>query len=178
MPMPGDQEAKRNLTIIIPTFNERDRIDVLLDRLFAASDLGGLMVDVIIVDDNSTDGTGWAAQQWATRRPVRVIHRPRKLGLGSAVMNGLALPGAEIVGIMDGDLSHPPEMLPLLFGEMSSSTIRMRVGMNVILALSPQPSAMAQYQSCVSLFSPHSSCSSSPPRPGPATRRFWGRPPR
>jgi dolichol-phosphate mannosyltransferase len=91
--MPGDQEAKRDLTIIIPTLNERDRIDVLLDRLFAACDLGGVMVDVIIVDDNSSDGTGWAAQQWATRRPVRVIHRPRKLGLGSAVMNGLAQRG-------------------------------------------------------------------------------------
>jgi dolichol-phosphate mannosyltransferase len=117
MPMP-DREAKSELTIIIPTFNERDRIDVLLDRLFAACDLGGVMADVVIVDDNSTDGTGWAAQQWATRRPVRVIHRPGKLGLGSAVMNGLALPGAEIVGIMDGDLSHPPEMLPILFGEM------------------------------------------------------------
>jgi dolichol-phosphate mannosyltransferase len=118
MPMPDDHKAKRDLTIIIPTFNERDRIDVLLDRLFAACDLGGVIVDVVIVDDNSTDGTGCAAQQWATRRPVRVIHRARKLGLGSAVMNGLALPGAEIVGVMDGDLSHPPEMLPILFGEM------------------------------------------------------------
>jgi dolichol-phosphate mannosyltransferase len=118
MPMHGGEKAQRALTIIIPTFNERDRIDVLLDRLFAACDLGGVTIDVVIVDDNSTDGTGWAAQQWATRRPVRVIHRPRKLGLGSAVMNGLALPGAEIVGIMDGDLSHPPEMLPILFGEM------------------------------------------------------------
>lgn len=118
MPMHNDQKPRRAFTIIIPTFNERDHIDVLLDRLFAACDLGGVTVDVVIVDDNSTDGTGWAAQQWATRRPVRVIHRPCKLGLGSAVMNGLALPGAEIVGVMDGDLSHPPEMLPILFGEM------------------------------------------------------------
>ena len=102
-------------TIVIPTYNERDRIGVLLERMFEACDRDGLALEVIIVDDNSADGTGALADEWARSRRVRVIHRAGKLGLGTAVLEGFAAARTAIVGVMDGDLSHPPELLPKLF---------------------------------------------------------------
>jgi dolichol-phosphate mannosyltransferase len=108
-PTPAD------FTIVIPTYNERDRIGVLLERVFDACDREGLAAEVVIVDDNSADGTGALADEWALRRRVRVIHRAGKLGLGAAVLEGFAAAQTDIVGAMDGDLSHPPELLPTLF---------------------------------------------------------------
>jgi dolichol-phosphate mannosyltransferase len=104
-----------DFTIVIPTYNERDRLSVLLERVFNACDHEGLAVEVVVVDDNSADGTGAVADQWARQRRVRVIHRAGKLGLGTAVLEGFAAARTAIVGVMDGDLSHPPELLPRLF---------------------------------------------------------------
>ena len=104
-----------DFTIVIPTYNERDRIGILLERVFDACDRDGLALEVIIVDDNSADGTGALADDWARRRRVRVIHRAGKLGLGTAVLEGFAAARTEVVGVMDGDLSHPPQLLPKLF---------------------------------------------------------------
>ena len=108
-----------DVTIVIPTYNERDRLGALLLRMFDACDREGIALEVVIVDDNSADGTGALADEWALRKPVRVIHRAGKLGLGSAVLEGVAIAQSEIVGIMDGDLSHPPELLPRLFNTIA-----------------------------------------------------------
>ena len=101
--------------VIVPTYNERDNIDVLLD------DLLSLPVDlsVINVDDNSPDGTGAAADAWAARYPDRVqaVHRAGKLGLGTAYIAGFkrALEaGFERVMTMDADFSHHPRYIPSL----------------------------------------------------------------
>jgi len=112
------REAARpaaDFTIVVPTYNERDRIGVLLEGVFAACDGQGIAVEVVIVDDNSADGTGEIADEWARQGRVRVIHRTGKLGLGTAVLEGFAAARTDIVGVMDGDLSHPPELLPTLF---------------------------------------------------------------
>src|SRR5476649_1992875 len=109
LPWPAD------FTMVIPTYNERDRLGVLLERIFEACDREALNVEIVIVDDNSADGTGDVADEWASQRRVRVIHRAGKMGLGSAVLEGFAIARADIVGVMDGDLSHPPELLPTLF---------------------------------------------------------------
>jgi len=108
-----------DFTIVIPTYNERDRIGVLLERVFDVCDRNGLGVEVVIVDDNSADGTGVVADEWASHGRVRVIHRAGKLGLGTAVLDGFAIARTDVVGVMDGDLSHPPELLPKLFRTMS-----------------------------------------------------------
>jgi dolichol-phosphate mannosyltransferase len=107
--------SRPDLALIIPTFNERDRLDSLLQRVFLAVDTHRISVQVIVVDDNSGDGTGERADQWAAGGRVRVLHRAGKLGLGSAVMDGFAAANADIVGVMDADLSHPPDLLPLLY---------------------------------------------------------------
>jgi dolichol-phosphate mannosyltransferase len=117
-----------DFTIVIPTYNERDRIGVLLERVFESCDRAGLAVEVVIVDDNSVDGTGEIADQWASRRRVRVIHRAGKLGLGSAVLEGFSIAQTDIVGVMDGDLSHPPELLPRLFATMADGAFDVVVG--------------------------------------------------
>src|SRR5205085_12225932 len=107
---------------LIPTFNERDRLGVLLERVFEVCDRDGLAIEIVVVDDNSADGTGAVADEWARHRRVRVIHRAGKLGLGSAVLEGFSIAETEIVGVMDGDLSHPPELLPRLFRTISDGT--------------------------------------------------------
>jgi glycosyltransferase involved in cell wall biosynthesis len=101
--------------VIVPTYNERDNIDVLLD------DLLSLPVDlsVINVDDNSPDGTGAAVDAWAARYPdrVQVVHRAGKLGLGTAYIAGFrrALEaGFDRIMTMDADFSHHPRYIPSL----------------------------------------------------------------
>jgi dolichol-phosphate mannosyltransferase len=99
------------LSVIIPTYNERGAIPELLDRLTAAFDHGGLDAEVVIVDDASPDGTADLIEDLADRYPVRVLRRPGKLGLASAVLDGLKMARGDLIAVMDADLSHPPEAL-------------------------------------------------------------------
>ncbi|MDX1616025.1 MAG: polyprenol monophosphomannose synthase [Candidatus Promineifilaceae bacterium] len=106
--------------VVVPTYNEADNIDELISQLLALPvDLG-----VIVVDDNSPDGTGHLADAWAARHPGRVvvIHRSEKLGLGTAYIAGFkaGLHDLEAANIMtmDADFSHHPRYIPAMI-EMS-----------------------------------------------------------
>lgn len=100
------------LSVIVPTYNERDSLPILLGRLANA----GVALEVVIVDDGSPDGTGALAEEMArtSAMPIHVVHRPGKAGLASAIMAGAAVARGETVTVMDADLSHPPELLPAL----------------------------------------------------------------
>jgi dolichol-phosphate mannosyltransferase len=100
--------------MVVPTYNERERIAELTDALFAACGASGIGLELVIVDDNSPDGTGEVADRLAAGRNVRVIHRAGKLGLGTAVAEGFGAASADIVGVMDADFSHPPALVPRL----------------------------------------------------------------
>lgn len=95
--------------IVIPTYNERENIEKLLRELLALPfDLG-----VLVVDDNSPDGTGTFVREWAQREPrIHSLHREGKLGLGSAYIKGfkwaLAETDAKYIFEMDADFSHDP----------------------------------------------------------------------
>jgi len=102
------------LTVVIPTYNERDRLAELVQRLFAAAEAAHVAVELVVVDDNSPDGTGQLADELAQRYRLRVVHRAGKLGLGTAVVAGFDVASADIVGVMDADFSHPPELVPVL----------------------------------------------------------------
>ena len=102
------------LSVVIPTYNERDRLAELVGRLFTAADAARVGLEVVIVDDNSPDGTGQIADDLARQYRVRVIHRAGKLGLGTAVVAGFGAASADVVGVMDADFSHPPELVPVL----------------------------------------------------------------
>ena len=104
-----------DLTLVIPTYNERDRLSELVDAVFAVCAAARLALELVIVDDNSPDGTGALADALARARPIRVIHRSGKLGLGTAVVAGFAVASADVVGVMDADFSHPPSLLPRLY---------------------------------------------------------------
>ncbi len=103
-------------SIVIPTYNEAGGIERLireLDAVFKANALDG---EIIVVDDNSPDGTGAIVDRLASEFPVRCLHRPGKLGLSSGVIDGwsAARPESEALGAMDADFSHDIAILPKL----------------------------------------------------------------
>ncbi|WP_417579982.1 glycosyltransferase [Pelagibacterium sp.] len=99
------------LSVIVPTFNERDNIAPLIEKLEVA--LAGTEFEVIIVDDNSPDGTADLAKQIATEKPyVRCIHRVGRRGLSSACIEGMASSAAEFVAVIDADHQHDEAILP------------------------------------------------------------------
>lgn len=100
-------------TVIVPTYNEAENLPKLVDVLFA---LPYPDLKLLIVDDNSPDGTGTMADGYAANTGGRicVLHRAGKMGLGSAYTAGFRKAiqdGAEAVAQMDADFSHPPEKL-------------------------------------------------------------------
>lgn len=110
-------EGNPEISVIVPTRNERDNIRPLLDRLRPA--LAGRRAEVVFVDD-STDETPEVISRNADGPPglaVRCLHRPpgeRQGGLGGAVVAGLRASEAPVAVVMDGDLQHPPEVIPAL----------------------------------------------------------------
>jgi dolichol-phosphate mannosyltransferase len=103
---------EEKVSIIIPTYNEKENIAPLLSRVDGA--LAGYNYEVLIVDDGSQDGTIEVASALAGRYPVRVIVRRNERGLATAVVHGLKSASGQIIGVMDADLQHPPEVLPQL----------------------------------------------------------------
>jgi dolichol-phosphate mannosyltransferase len=101
--------------MVVPTYNEGARLAELVADLFVAADRDHLALAVVIVDDNSPDGTGGLADRLADQYPLTVLHRPGKLGLGSAVIDGIAAASTGIIGVMDADFSHSPALVPLMY---------------------------------------------------------------
>ena len=107
-------------TIVIPTYNERENVPPLLEQVFA---LDVPELHVLFVDDGSPDGTGQLVEDLKATYPGRldILHRQGKLGLGTAYIQGFKkaiADGAQVIGQMDADFSHPiqkiPEMLAAL----------------------------------------------------------------
>ncbi len=107
--------SKPELSIVVPTFNESKNIETLVTRAFDALKKSNIQAELIVVDDNSPDGTAQAAEKMTEKYPVRVYVRPHREGPGPAIMDGIRLAEAPIACVMDGDLSHPPEVLPDMF---------------------------------------------------------------
>ncbi|MEK7347496.1 MAG: polyprenol monophosphomannose synthase [Candidatus Eisenbacteria bacterium] len=109
--------------VIIPTYNERENLTELLRQIFVL----GLHVEVLIVDDNSPDSTGELADQMAAADPrVHVLHRPGKMGLGSAYVTGFRYAlerDYEAIFEMDADFSHNPESLPVFLKELENADL-------------------------------------------------------
>ena len=103
--------------VIVPTYNERDNVEPITSAILAAEP----RCDVLIVDDNSPDGTGVLADELAAKQPrIQVLHRAKKQGLGRAYLHAFkwALEhGYQYVIEMDADFSHDPKYLPKLIDE-------------------------------------------------------------
>jgi dolichol-phosphate mannosyltransferase len=116
------------LSIVVPTYNERERLPDLVNAIFAAYAAEQLDAELIIVDDNSPDGTGRIADELARDHRIQVLHRAGKLGLGTAVVEGFRRATAPIVGVIDADLSHPPHLLPRM------TAVMQQTGADVVVA--------------------------------------------
>ena len=108
LPLPEDHRV----AVILPTYNERETVEEVIERVLAVSD----RVEVTVVDDSSPDGTGDLAHKMADREPrVTLLERPEKGGLAGAYLDGFSAAlaeGHDLVVEMDADLSHRPEDLP------------------------------------------------------------------
>jgi dolichol-phosphate mannosyltransferase len=100
------------ISIILPTYNERENVGIIVPRIMDVLKSSGLEGEVIIVDDNSPDGTAEAAAHLAGAYPVRLHVRKSEKGLATAVMKGFSLASGDICVVMDSDLSHPVEKIP------------------------------------------------------------------
>ena len=109
--------------VVVPTYNERDNLELIADRLRAAVPDAHLLV----VDDNSPDGTGKLADELADRDDhIHVLHRTAKNGLGAAYVAGFGWAkehGYDVVVEMDADGSHAPEQLPRLLAALENADL-------------------------------------------------------
>ena len=120
------------LSIVVPTYNERERLADLVHALFAGYAAAGVDGELVIVDDNSPDGTGRIADDLARQYRITVLHRAGKLGLGTAVVAGFEVASAPVVGVIDADLSHPPDMPPRMLAVMQRTSADIVIGSRYI----------------------------------------------
>lgn len=122
--------------VVVPTYNERVNLPLIVPQILAQDP----RIEVLVVDDNSPDGTGALADQLAAADPrVHVLHRPGKGGLGKAYLAGFrwALDqGYDLIFEMDADFSHDPKFLPAFLDAAREADLvigsRYKTGVNVI----------------------------------------------
>jgi dolichol-phosphate mannosyltransferase len=115
-------------SLVVPTYKERDNIDKLVIDTHKALATAGISYELIIVDDNSPDGTAERARELALDFPVVVHQRAGKLGLATAVMEGWERARGSILGVMDADGSHDERILPYMVKFVSSGRVQLAVG--------------------------------------------------
>jgi dolichol-phosphate mannosyltransferase len=117
------EDALSRIIVVVPTYNEAENLTLLVPEILAQDP----RIEVLVVDDNSPDGTGQIADELVTAHSrVHVLHRDAKEGLGVAYRVGLrhALDlGADFVIQMDADFSHPPQALPTLIAEIEDHDV-------------------------------------------------------
>lgn len=117
------QPDQSSVLVVIPTYNERENLPLILRRLHQAAP----EVHVLVVDDGSPDGTGKLADELAgTDERIQVLHRTEKAGLGAAYVAGFRLglaAGYQVLVEMDADGSHAPEQLPRLLAALAHADL-------------------------------------------------------
>ena len=108
------------LSIVVPTYNESKNIHTLIEKI--GKSLNHVDYEVIIVDDNSPDGTSEIVRELNEQyENLKLVERSGKLGLSSAVLDGFATANesAQVLSVMDADLQHPPDLLAKMYSEIS-----------------------------------------------------------
>jgi glycosyltransferase involved in cell wall biosynthesis len=98
------------LSVVMPAYNEQDTIEEIVERVLAVP----VRLELIVVDDASTDGTSAILQELARTRPIRLLKQPQNRGKGAALRAGFAAVQGDIVVIQDADLEYSPEEYPEL----------------------------------------------------------------
>jgi dolichol-phosphate mannosyltransferase len=121
------QIGATELTVVVPSFNEIDNVELLIKRLHAALD--GIEWEVIYVDDDSPDGTAAKVRQLAQTDPrVRCIQRIGRRGLSTAVIEGMLASSAPYLAVIDADLQHDECLLPRMLAALKSDGLDIVVG--------------------------------------------------
>jgi dolichol-phosphate mannosyltransferase len=110
--MPDPVASALAVSVVLPTFNEAESLPVIIPRIAETLAAAGIAAEIIVVDDNSPDGTAAVAEGLAKQWPVRVQKRVTERGLATAVLAGFAMSSAEVCVVMDADGSHPVDALP------------------------------------------------------------------
>ena len=119
--------AAAELTVVVPSFNEIDNVEPLIERLHAALD--GIEWEVVYVDDDSPDGTAVKVRELAqTDRRVRCIQRIGRRGLSTAVIEGMLASSAPYLAVIDADLQHDEKLLPRMLATLKSDGLDIVVG--------------------------------------------------
>jgi len=122
--------ANVKASIIVPTYNEAENLEAAVGRILDISSSSGIDIEVVIVDDDSKDGTGRIADDLSDRFPgrVKVLHRKTKRGLSSAIMDGFKAAANDLVGVTDADMSHELEKAPEMIKAVSSGRAQLCIG--------------------------------------------------
>ena len=129
---PADNQSARlsvaaqraaNLAIVVPTLREAENIRTVLHRIRQTLDPLGFAYEILIVDDDSCDGIEPIVQEISAEDPrIRLFVRKGERGLGGAVLHGWRHTNADVLGVIDADLQHPPELLTKLWEAAQSGT--------------------------------------------------------
>ena len=115
----ADSQSAPSVSLVVPTYREAENLPELIRRVGAVRDSAGLDLELIIMDDDSRDGTpdavARAGQSW-----VRLVTRTTDRGLSAAVMDGFREARNEVIVVMDADLSHPPETIPAMLAGLEA----------------------------------------------------------
>jgi dolichol-phosphate mannosyltransferase len=115
------------LTIVVPTFNERDNVELLIARLDAA--LRGIEWEVLYVDDDSPDGTAAKVRALAQTDPrIRCLQRIGRRGLSTAVIEGMLASSAPYLAVIDADLQHDESLLPQMLATIKAEGLDVIIG--------------------------------------------------
>ena len=116
--------SENHLSLVVPTLNEAGNIDKLLTALTDALRETPYEYEIVVVDDGSTDGTVEKVRDWTKRDArVRVLSRTGERGLAGAVLYGWSQSRANLLGVIDADLQHPPALLPELLQQVEHADI-------------------------------------------------------
>ena len=116
------------ITIVVPTYKEAKNIPVLTKELHRALDSARMTYSIVVVDDNSNDGTVEAVSSLKSEYPIQLLVRKNEKGLSSAVVAGIRLAQGDIIVVMDADLSHPPVRVPELVRQISENHAEFAIG--------------------------------------------------
>lgn len=110
------------ISIIIPTYNEKDNISLLIQAILLTCRKSKLEVEILVIDDNSPDKTGEVVRKKYNMNPsVKVSIRKQERGLATAILHGIYLAKGEIIIGIDADFNHPPELIPILVAKLNES---------------------------------------------------------
>src|SRR5207245_9424536 len=128
---PSQAAGLRHLSVLVPTFNERDNVTTLYKRLEAT--FAAIPWEVVFVDDNSPDGTWEVVRDLARRDPrVRCIRRIGRRGLSGACIEGILASSAPYAAVIDADLQHDETQLPQMLALLASGQAELVVGSRYI----------------------------------------------